>query len=105
MKNQGGEKMYPDDRIQREIRRRAFDRKDLLEQQTTAAQFTQYTIDALEQVTGLPRIELERIASEVSTSFRADEDDFFGIKDQLIIAGSAFIPVLMFFWLMMLWIL
>jgi hypothetical protein len=94
-----------DDRIQREIRKRAFDRKDSLEQQTASAQCTQNTIAALEQVTGLSRLELESIAGEVSTSFAADYDDFFSIKDQLIISGLTFIPALIIMiWLMMGWV-
>jgi hypothetical protein len=96
--------MNIDDRIHREIRKRAFKRMDILERQTACAEYTQYTIDALEHVTGLSRLELENIAREVSASFAADNDDFFSIKDQLIISGSTFLPVLIVIWLMMLWI-
>lgn len=96
--------MTTGDRIQREIRKRAFDRRDLLEQQTADAQHTQYTLDALAQVTGLSRLELERIAGEVTASFAADRDDFFSIKHQLILSGSAIIPVLVITWLLVLWI-
>jgi len=96
--------MNLDDRILREIRRRAFNRMDLLQQQSTSAQQTQDTIDALEQVTGLPRLELETIADQVNAFFRADDDVFFSVKDQLIISAAAFIPVLIFIWLMIRWI-
>jgi hypothetical protein len=97
--------MNIDDRIQREIRIRAFNQRDSLEQQTASAQFTQNTITALEQVTALSRLELESIAAEVSASFAADYDDFFSIKDQLIISGLTLIPVLIIMiWLMMGWV-
>jgi AraC-like DNA-binding protein len=96
--------MTTGDRIQREIRKRAFDRRELLEQQTADAQHTQYTLDALAQVTGLSRLELERIAGEVTASFAADHDDFFSIKHQLILSGAAFVPILAITWLLVLWI-
>jgi len=96
--------MTTGDRIQREIRKRAFDRRDLLDQQTADAQQTQYTLDALAQVTGLSRLELERIAGEVTASFAADHENFFSIKHQLILTGSAFIPVLAITWLVAIWI-
>lgn len=94
--------MNTDDRIQREIRRRAFERMDILEQQTACAQATRDTIDALEQVTGLPRLDLEKMAGEVSASFAADDDEFFSINDQLIISASMIISMLVITWLMIL---
>ena len=96
--------MNIDDQIQREIRKRAFKRMDILERQTASAECTQYTIDALEHVTGLSRLELESIAREVSASFAADNDGFFSIKDQLIISGSTLLPVLIIIWLILLWV-
>ena len=92
--------MKRDDRIQREIRRRAFDRMDLLARQKADALHTRHTIDALEQVTGLARLELESIAGEIKALSAADEDSFFSIKDQLIVSGAVFVPVLILIWLM-----
>ena len=91
--------MNLDDRIQREIRSLAFDRMDLLQRQSASAQLTQHTIDALEQVTGLSRLELETIAGQVNAVFKAENDDFFSIKDQLVISAAVFIPALIFIWL------
>lgn len=96
--------MRTGDRIQREIRKRAFDRRDSLARQADRAQRTQATIDALEQVTGLSRSELERIAGEVAVSFKPDKDDFFSVRRQLILTGFTVIPLLIAIWLMMLWI-
>lgn len=96
--------MRTGDRIQREIRKRAFDRRDSLARQADWAQHTQATIDALEQVTGLSRSELERIAGEVAVSFKADKDDFFSVGNQLILTGFTVIPLVIAVWVMVLWI-
>ena len=96
--------MKRDDRIQREIRRRAFDRMDLLARQKADALHTRHTIHALEQVTGLARPELESIAGEVSAQFAADGDNFFSIRDQLIVSGAVSVPVLILILLMVRWI-
>ena len=92
------------DRIQREIRRRAFDRMDFLARQKANALHIRHTIDALQQVTGLARPELESIAGEVSTQFAADGDNFFSIKDQLFVSGAVSVPVLVLILLMVRWI-
>ena len=49
--------------MQKEIRRRAFLRSDALVSENDYLQATQNTLDALEDVTGLPRPELESIAN------------------------------------------
>jgi len=87
------------EKIQREIRRRAFVRADLHEQQAAGQQYTRYTIDALEEVTGLPRLELETIANEVRASFGTGEKEFFSIKNQIFMVGSALIPLFILIWL------
>jgi len=96
--------MKPEDRIQREIRRRAFNRMDLLARQKADALQTRHTIDALEQVTGLARAELEGIAGEVGALFAADGDNFFSIKNQLIVSGAISAPLLILILLMVRWI-
>lgn len=85
--------------IQREIRRRALDRADLHHQEAADRQYTRYTIDALEEVTGLPRLELETIASEVRASYGTNEDVFFSIRNQIIMVGSALAPLIILAWL------
>jgi hypothetical protein len=92
------------DRIQRQIRRRAFERMDFLASQKADALHTRHTIDALEQVTGLARPELESIAGQVAALFAADGDNFFSIKDQLIASAAVCIPVLILILLMARWI-
>jgi hypothetical protein len=87
------------EKIQREIRRRALDRADLHHQETADRQYTRYTIDALEEVTGLPRLELETIANEVRASYGTNEDVFFSIRNQIIMVGSALVPLIILAWL------
>ena len=86
--------MNIEDRIQREIRRRAFERADFLQHRSAFRQYTQHTLEALESVTGLSRPELEAIAAEVSASFAAGSDNFFSIRQQLIWAGTAIGPLI-----------
>ena len=69
-------------KIQEEIRRRAFARADLLKQKKDSHLDTRFTIDALQEVTGLPRSELEQIADDVRSSFKSQRKDYFSIKSQ-----------------------
>ena len=71
-------------RIQKEIRRRAFERADFLQQEKQNRQKTEYTLDALQEVTGLPRAHLESIADEVNRSRQMMQDDLFSIKNQFL---------------------
>ncbi|CAB1058923.1 hypothetical protein D1BOALGB6SA_3681 [Olavius sp. associated proteobacterium Delta 1] len=88
------------EKIQREIRRRALDRAELHHQEAADRQYTRYTIDALAEVTGLPRLELETIANEVrASSYGTGQDGFFSIKNQIIRVGSALVPLIIVAWL------
>ena len=72
-------------KIQKEIRRRAFERADRLRQERRHLAETQHTLAALQEVTGLQRPELESIAEAVKRSLRGPRDDFFSLKMQLMI--------------------
>ncbi len=72
-----------ENKILKEIRRRAFARSDALLQEHECTQATGHTLDALEEVTGLARIELETIAGEVRYAFKPYDKDFFSIKNQI----------------------
>ena len=74
--------------IQNEIRKRAFERADTLRQEKQILQKTQYTLDALQDVTGLPRPDLESIAEDVRRSRQMTRDDFFSIKNQILMTFS-----------------
>jgi len=71
-------------KIQNEIRKRAFERADTLWQEKQRLQKTEYTLDALQDVTGLPRPDLESIAEDVWLSRHMPRDDFFSIKNQIL---------------------
>lgn len=92
--------MNIDNRIQREIRRRAFERADCHQRRSAFRQTIRHTLEALESVTGLARPELEAIAAEVSASYEAGADNFFSIRRQLILAGSAILPLIALVWLL-----
>ena len=76
-------------KIQKQIRKRAFERADVLRQERQDAQKTQHTLDALQEVTGLRRPELESIADEVRLSVQGTGDDFFSIKNQILMMLGA----------------
>ena len=78
-----------DTKIQKQIRKRAFERADVLRQERQDAQKTQHPLDALQEVTGLRRPELESIADEVRLSVQGTGDDFFSIKNQILMTFGA----------------
>ena len=82
-------------KIRKEIRKRAFECTDILRQEKQNLQKTEYTLDALQEVTGLPRPHLESIADDVRLSRQMTRDDFFSIKNQILmtfgLAGLIFI--------------
>ena len=75
-------------KIQKEIRKRAFERADTLRQEKQSLQKTEYTLAALQEVTGLPRPDLESIAEDVRFSRQMTRDDFFSIKNQILMTFS-----------------
>jgi hypothetical protein len=54
---------------------------------------TTETLDVLEEMTDLPRSELEEIARDVRTSSVADRGSFFSVKMQVVLI-AAFIAIL-----------
>ena len=77
-------------KIQKEIRKRAFERADNRQQERLNVQKTQHTLDALQEVTGLHRPELESIAAGVKLSYRMTNDNFFSLKNQMLITFGIF---------------
>ena len=71
-------------KIQKKIRKRTLERAHFLRQEKQNRQRTKYTLDALQEVTGLPRPHLDSIADEVRLSRQMTRDDFFSIKDQIL---------------------
>jgi hypothetical protein len=83
------------ERIKKKIRRRAFEQSDRLQQERQNLRDVRHTLDALHEVTGLPRPELKTIANEAMLSFEVSTEKFFSIKNQILIVSSAFSCVVM----------
>ena len=77
-------------KVQKEIRKRAFQRADVLRQESQLKAKTQHTLAALQDVTGLQRPELESIADAVKLSLQGPSDNFFSIKRQILITAGIF---------------
>ncbi|MGD2187437.1 MAG: hypothetical protein PVI71_15010 [Desulfobacterales bacterium] len=77
-------------KIREEIRKHVFEHADKLRQENQNQQKIQYTLDALQELTGLPRSQLESIADEVTLSLQMTSDDFFSIKKQILITFGLF---------------
>ena len=87
-------------KIKKEIRRRAFEQSDRLQQERQNLQGVKHTLDALHEVTGLPRPELKTIADEAMLSFEVRHEKFFSTKNQILIVSSAFSCVVILAWLL-----
>ena len=88
-------------KIRKKIRKRALERADILRQEKQNLKKTEYTLDALQEVTGLPRPDLELIADDVRLSRQMTQDGFFSIKNQILmtfgVSGFAIILGLLLF--------
>jgi hypothetical protein len=90
-------KQDQEEKIQKKIRARAFERLDALQQEKQKLLSTEYTLGALHEVTGIPYEELKAIANEVRYFYEWDDKDFFSIKNQvLMVFGSCGLLVLIF---------
>lgn len=72
-------------KLQKQIRRRAFERRDRLQHEKQRRRVIQHTLDALQEVTKLSRSELEAIAREVQLSSACLDENFFSIKNQILV--------------------
>jgi hypothetical protein len=88
------------ERIKKEIRRRAFEQSERQQEERQNLQGVKHTLDALREVTGLPRPELKAIANEAMLSFEVSAEKFFSIKNQILIVSSAFSCVVILAWLL-----
>ena len=86
-----------EDRIQKEIRRRAFERAQI---RLNDDQRTQFTLAALEEVTGLSREELEAIADDVRRQYAGDRDKFLNIRSQWLILLAVLASLVLIVWLL-----
>jgi hypothetical protein len=100
-KKEGGKMNHKlGERIKKEIRRRAFEQSDRQQQERQNLQGVKHTLDALHEVTGLPRPELKTIANEAMLSFEVSTEKFFSIKNQILIVSSACSCAVILAWLL-----
>ena len=88
-----------EEKLQKEIRKRAFRRWDQMQHEKQQRQDIQHNLDALYEVTGLPRSELEAIAEEVRLSRMCYDENFFSIKNQILVTCGIFSFVIILGWL------
>jgi hypothetical protein len=88
------------EKIKKEIRRRTFEQADRSQQERQDLQDVQHTLDALHEVTGLPRPELKTIADAAMLSIGVNHEKFFSIKNQILIVSAACICAVMLAWLL-----
>jgi len=87
-------------KLQREICKRAFARRDRLQLEKKRRQDIQHTLDALHEVTELSQPELEAIAQDVRLSFACHAENFFSIKNQILVACGMLGFVIILGWLL-----
>ena len=85
--------------IQKEIRRRAFNLADRRARDEGIRRESELKMDALGEVTGLERSELEKIAAEVRSSYQKPRRDYFSIKFQVILVFGSIGAVCLAFYL------
>ncbi len=87
------------EKVLHEIRRRAFIRADQCRRQAELTRETRYTLDALQELTGLPRQELEAIAADVKACCHQESEAFFSVKNQLLMVFSGLALVAFSVWI------
>ena len=91
--------MNKEEKILLEIRRQAIIRADQCRREAQDIQDTQYTLDALQELTKLPRRELEAIAADVSAFCEPQDKDFFSVKSQFKMVSSGLALMCFLFWI------
>ena len=90
--------MNREEQILNEIRRQAFVRADQRRQEAEFTRETQYTLETLQALTGLPRRALETIAADVTACCHQEDRDFFSVKHQLLMVFSGLVLIGSFVW-------
>jgi hypothetical protein len=75
---------YIESKIRSEIKRQVIERSTFVKREKDTLLDTQYTLEALHELTGLPLSEIEKIAKEVRNSFPPDTEDVFSIRNQVL---------------------
>jgi hypothetical protein len=75
------------EKIQQEIVKQALEKSISQQHRRQEELDTQDILDALEELTGLSRVDLDKIAIEVKRSYAHAQDSFLSIKSQIIIGS------------------
>jgi hypothetical protein len=86
--------------LQKEIRKRAFVRRDRLQHEKQRSQNIQHTLAALHDVTELSRSELRAIARDAQLACACLDENFFSIRNQILVACAIFGFVIILGWLL-----
>ncbi len=78
---------YIESKIRSEIKRRVIERSTFVQQEKNTLLDTQYTLEALHELSGLPLSEIEKIAKEVRESVPPDTEDVFSIRNQVLVVA------------------
>ena len=92
-------KMDKEENLLEEIRRQALIRADQRRRQAELTRETRYTLEALRELTGLPRQELEAIAAEVKACNHQEAEAFFSVQNQLLMVSSGLALIGFFVWI------
>ena len=95
---------YIESKIRSEIKRRVIERSAFVQREKDTLLDTQYTLEALHELTGLPLSEIEKIAKEVRESFPLDQEDVFSIRNQ-VLAVALLVLIIVLLLGLTLWIL
>jgi len=76
------------EKIQQEIVKRALEKSISQQHMRQEKLDTQDILDALEELTGLSRADLDKIALEVKRSYAHTQDSFLSIKSQIILGNA-----------------
>ena len=83
--------MNKEEKILKEIRRRAFILADRRCREEKNRQDTLHTLNALQEITAVPRQALEAIAADVWALFDPAQKKFFSVKGQFLMVSSGLV--------------
>ena len=80
--------MNTEEPLLKEIRRQALIHAGQRRREEQNRRDLRYTLDALQEVTNLPRRELEAIAADVRAFYEPEDKGFFSVKSQFMMVSS-----------------
>ena len=90
--------MNNEENLLKEIRRQAFIHAHQRCREAQNRLDLRHTLDVLQEVTKLPRRELEAIAADVRAFYGPEDKDFFSVKSQFMMVSSGLALIGLFLW-------